>query len=676
MYAILIVVIDMDINLIKGVGDKSIELLSKMNLLTVNDLIMYYPYRYNVIRVISLEDAMDGETCTIKGIIDTEPRVSYISKGFNRMTFKVRSDNYLINVTIFNRAFYKQHLKLGRMINLIGKYDKEKNSFTASDIKFELIRGVKIEPVYHLVKGVKSNGLSKLIQECFNMRIDIDDYIPDCLSDKYKFMDKIEAAKNIHFPVSTDALKQARLREIYEEFFVFMFKMNYLKYKYDLNNEGLGRVVDKVKVDEFINALPFKLTDDQVSAVNDIYDDLLEPKRMNRLVLGDVGSGKTCVAEIGMYINYLSGYQSSMMAPTEILARQHYEGMTKLFSNTNVRVGLLVGSMKKSEKNKVCKELEEGKIDILVGTHALISDNVKFNNLGLVVTDEQHRFGVNQRSNLQNKGIMCDVLYLSATPIPRTYALTIYGDMDTSVIKTKPNGRKDIITKALKEKDLKNVLFHMLEEIKDGHQVYVVAPLIEDEEGESNMNDVVKLKEKFDMAFNHNVNVEILHGKMKNQEKDEVMERFKSGETQVLISTTVIEVGVDVKNSTMMVTFNAERFGLATLHQLRGRVGRNSLQSYCYLISDMDTPRLKVMEESNDGFYISEKDFELRGEGDLFGTRQSGDMVFKLADIRRDFKILTQCKMDASKFINENIVDNFSTYPQFRNIIKELEFID
>ena len=247
----------MDINLIKGVGDKSIELLSKMNLLTVNDLIMYYPYRYNVIRVVSMSEAMNGETCTIKGIIDTEPRVSYINKGFNRMTFKVRSDNYLINVTIFNRAFYKQHLKLGRMINLIGKYDREKNSFTASDIKFELIRGVKIEPVYHLVKGVKSSGLAKLIQECFNMRIDIDDYIPDYLSDKYKFMNKIDAAKIIHMPISTESLKQARLREIYEEFFVFMFKMNYLKYKYDLNNEGLGRVVDRTKVDEFIDALPF-----------------------------------------------------------------------------------------------------------------------------------------------------------------------------------------------------------------------------------------------------------------------------------------------------------------------------------------------------------------------------------------------------------------------------------
>ena len=676
MYAILIMVIVMDINVIKGVGDKSIELLSKMNLLTINDLITYYPYRYNVIRVIPLSEALNGEICTIKGIVDTEPKVSYINKNFNRMSFKLKTDSYLINVTIFNRAFYKQYLKLGRMINLVGKYDREKNSFTASDIKFELINGVKIEPVYHLVKGVKSNGLSKLIQECLKMNVDLEDYIPDYLSNRYGFMKKIDAARIIHFPTGAENLKKARLREIYEEFFVFMFKMNYLKYKYDLNNEGLGRVVDRRKVEEFINSLPFQLTEDQKLAVDDIYNDLLEPKRMNRLVLGDVGSGKTCVAEIGMYINYLSGYQSSMMAPTEILARQHYEGMTKLFSNTSVKVGLLVGSMKKNEKNKVCDRLENGEIDILVGTHALISENVKFKNLGLVITDEQHRFGVNQRSNLQNKGIMCDVLYLSATPIPRTYALTIYGDMDTSIIKTKPNGRKEIITKVLKEKDLKNVLFHMLEEIKNGHQIYVVAPLIEDEEGESNMNDVVKLKDKFDMAFQNKITVEILHGKMKNQEKDEVMERFKNGETKVLISTTVIEVGVDVKNSTMMVIFNAERFGLATLHQLRGRVGRNDLQSYCYLISDMDTPRLKVMEESNDGFYISEKDFELRGEGDLFGTRQSGDMVFKLADIRRDFKILYQCKQDASKFIQDNIVDNFSNYPQFRNIIKELEFID
>lgn len=666
----------MDINLVKGVGSKAFEYLSKLNLYTVEDLILYYPYRYNFIRIIPLIDAPENESVTIKGTVDTEPRVYYINKSLNKMTFRINTDGYLVNVTIYNRNFYKEYLKLGRIINLIGKYDRKKNIFTASDIKFEIIRDFKIEPVYHLVKGLSSKVLSKLIKECFNKPIDIDDYIPDYIVDKYKLMNKIKAAYAIHFPENTMLLKKARLREIYEEFFIFMFKMNYLKHKYDLNNQGLGRQVDRSKVDEFIKKLPFTLTPDQLSAVDDIYNDLLSPKRMNRLILGDVGSGKTCVASIGMYINYLSGYQSSMMAPTEILARQHYTSITDTFKNTDIKISLLTGSMKKSEKNKIYQELAEGKIDILIGTHALISDNVVFNNLGLVITDEQHRFGVNQRSNLQNKGIMSDVLYLSATPIPRTYALTIYGDMDTSVIKTKPSGRKDIITKVVKENNLKDVLYQMLEEIKQGHQIYVVAPLIEDEDGESNLNDVSKLKEKFDLAFNHSIRVEILHGKMKNSDRDAIMEEYKNGQIKVLISTTVIEVGVDVKNSTMMVIFNAERFGLSTLHQLRGRVGRNSVQSYCYLISNMDIPRLKVMEESNDGFYISEKDFELRGEGDLFGTKQSGDMVFKLADIRRDYKVLLQCKKDANEFIINNLKDNFSNYPEFRKIIKDLEFID
>ena len=666
----------MDILNIKGLGPKTLEYLEKLNLYTIQDLIEYYPYRYNIIKISNLKDVQDGEQCTIKGIVDTEPRVSYINKRFNRMTFRVNSDGILINITIFNRAFYKQHLKLGRMINIIGKYDKLKNSITASDIKFEIIRDTKIEPVYHLVNGIKSNNLSNIIKECYNYKIDLNDYIPNYLIERYNFLNKLQSSYNIHFPTSTDLLKQSKISTIYEEFFIFMFKMHYLKHKYDLNNQGLKRMVPYDAVNEFIEHLPFTLTPDQLTSVKDIYNDLTADYRMNRLVLGDVGSGKTLVAEIAMYINYLSGYQSAMMAPTEILATQHYENMTKLFKDYDIKIGLLVGSMKKSEKNKVCKQLENGEIDFLVGTHALISDNVTFNNLGLVITDEQHRFGVNQRSNLQNKGMLCDVLYLSATPIPRTYALTIYGDMETSIIKTKPSGRKDIITKLVKNKNLKDVLFHMLAEIKDGHQIYVVSPLIEDEEGESDLETVYELKDKFDTAFNNKVNIGILHGKMKPSEKDEIMESFKKGDTKVLISTTVIEVGVDVKNSTMMVIFNAERFGLATLHQLRGRVGRNDLQSYCYLISDYEAERLKVMEQSNDGFYISEQDFKLRGEGDLFGTRQSGDMVFKMCDIRRDFKILNQCKNDAKEFIKENAVNNFSTYPQFKTLIKELEFID
>ena len=665
----------MDIELVKGVGKVTLEYLKKLQIFTINDLIEYYPYRYNIIRIVPIKDATLGETCTIRGIIDTEPKATYI-KRLNKLSFRVLTDNYLVNVVIFNRAFMKNQLKIGRMINLTGKYDDKRNQFTASDINFEMINGSKIYPVYHLINGLKNKTLTNIIREAINSNITLEDYIPDYLVLKYNFLDKYKASLIIHDPNDYNDLKKAKLRTIYEELFIFMFKMNYLKYKYTLDNVGIQRRVDKKLVEEYIGNLPFKLTDDQLNTVKEIYHDLTHKERMNRLILGDVGSGKTCVAEIAMYINYLSGYQSAMMAPTEILARQHYEGISKDFSRYGIRVGLLVGSLKKSEKNKVCEQLVNGGIDVLIGTHALISEGVEFNNLGLVITDEQHRFGVNQRSNLQNKGQLCDVLYLSATPIPRTYALTIYGDMDTSLIKTKPSGRKEIITKVFNMKQIKDVLSSMLNEIKNGHQVYVVAPLIEDEDGNSDLNDVIKLKDKFNVAFNNRVNIEILHGKMKNKEKDEVMESFKNGITKVLISTTVIEVGVDVKNSTMMVIFNAERFGLATLHQLRGRVGRNDLQSYCYLLSDKDVPRLKVMEESNDGFYISEKDFELRGEGDLFGTKQSGDMVFKMANIKRDYKILVQCKNDAKIFVEENYVNNFSSYKQFKNLIKEIEFID
>ena len=666
----------MDISGIKGIGTKTYELLHKLNIYTVDDLINYYPYRYNVIKVIPLVEAEDGEAVTIKGIVDTEPRVSYINRSLNRMSFKVLTDNFLINVTIFNRAFYKQHLHVGRMINLIGRYERKNNTFTASDIKFEIINGTKVEPVYHLVNGLKSKNLNKIINEGFKYVNSSTDYIPQYLVNKYEFINKVDALKELHNPEGSELLKKAKLRLIYEEFFQFMFKTNYLRYKYDLNNVGLGRDINREDVDAFISSLPFSLTVDQETAVNDIYNDLTSPKRMNRLVLGDVGSGKTVVAIIGLYINYLAGYQGSMMAPTEILARQHYANVTNMFKDTDIKVALLVGSMKVSEKKKIYQMLESGEIDILIGTHALISEGVTFKNLGFVITDEQHRFGVNQRSNLQNKGMLCDVLYLSATPIPRTYALTIYGDMDTSIIKTKPSGRKDIITKLKKESELKDVLTHMVEEIKEGHQIYVVAPLIEDEDGNSNLNDVVKLKEKFDLAFQNKIRVEILHGKMSNKDKDMIMSEYKNGDIKVLISTTVIEVGVDVKNSTMMVIFNAERFGLATLHQLRGRVGRNDVQSYCYLISNYDKERLHVMEESNDGFYISEQDFKLRGGGDLFGTRQSGDMVFKIGDLRRDYKILVQCKNDAGIFLQDNIKNDFKDYPQYKEIVKELEFID
>ena len=396
---------------------------------------------------------------------------------------------------------------------------------------------------------------------------------------------------------------------------------------------------------------------------------MISKKRMNRLILGDVGSGKTSVAAYAIYLNYLSGYQTAFMAPTEILAHQHYKSLRKLFDNTNMCVEVITGHMSKKEKSAIYKRLINKEIDLLIGTHALISDDLKFNKLGLIITDEQHRFGVMQRNNLENKGIKPDVLYLSATPIPRTYALTIYGDTDVSIIKTKPVGRKEIITKVYKEKDIKEVLLKMYEQIKLGHQVFVVSPLIENEE--SDLNSVVKLKEKFQMAFK-NYKVEIIHGKMKQEVKDAIMNAFLNKQIDVLISTTVIEVGIDVPNATIMAIYNAERFGLATLHQLRGRVGRGEYQSYCFLISDKDNDRLKVMEESNDGFYITEKDFEQRREGDLFGTKQSGDMVFKIADIKRDYSILVQTQKDSLDFVKNK---KYLEYDHYLRLVDDLNFL-
>ena len=475
----------------------------------------------------------------------------------------------------------------------------------------------------------------------------------------------MEAVKEIHSPSNKKIFNEAKKRLVYEELFKFMFKMNYLKYKRTDGDYGLERKVDYKKIETFIKTLPFELTTDQDKAVQDIYRDLTTKKRMNRLLLGDVGSGKTVVSEISLYINYLGGYQGVLMAPTEVLAQQHYETISKDLKDLNI--ALLVGSQKASEKKKILSDLINGKIDILIGTHAILSDNVVFNNLGLVITDEQHRFGVNQRKIIQNKGVMTDILYMSATPIPRTYALALYGDMDMSIIKTKPSGRKEIKTVVKKESEIKDVLENIWSELKQGHQIYVVAPLIEDEE-ESNINDIKKLKENLDKAFGKKVNIEILHGKMKKQDKNKVMEDYKNKKIQILISTTVIEVGVDVKNATVMVIYNAEKFGLATLHQLRGRVGRNDFESYCYLICNQDIERLKVMEESNDGFYISEKDFELRGQGDLLGVKQSGDMTFKIADLKRDFKILLQAKEDTSDYLK-----NFDNNILYKDIMTSLD---
>ncbi len=663
----------MELNNIEGITSKYIKLLNTLGIYSVEDLLEYYPYRYQVYNIDNANTIKDKTNVIIEGTVNSIPLVRYIKRKFNILSFKMISNLKEINVTIYNRAFMKTSLTPLKEITVIGKYDEKKNLIVANTIILNKINTGSIESVYHLTNGLTNNQINKFIRIASSKNLLIYDYIPEYLNTRYKLIAKEEAIRKIHFPRDINEVKEAKLKLIYEELFKFMFKINYLKYEKTKENKKNTKTCPRDKLDSFVDSLPFSLTKDQISSINDIYKDMTSNKRMNRLICGDVGSGKTIVAIIASYICYLSGFQTALMVPTEILAKQHYENICKLFSGLAIKTKLLLGKTKKTDKEKIYEELKGGEIDLLIGTHSILNERVEFKKLGLVITDEQHRFGVHQRENLRTKGELPDILYMSATPIPRTYALTIYGDMDISLIKTKPNGRKEVKTIIKSESEIKDVLYMMLEEIKKGHQVYVVSPLIE--ENSSSLSSALELEDKIKVAFNNKIKVGLLHGKLSNDEKEKIMNEFKNGDIKVLVSTTVIEVGVDVENATMMVIFNADRFGLATLHQLRGRIGRNNFDCSCILIGKLNQ-RLKVLEESNDGFYITEKDYEMRKEGDLFGVKQSGDMTFKIADIKRDFKILLKAKEDSNKFIEENKENHFKNYEKYYKIISEIKSLD
>lgn len=656
---------------LKGIGPKTLNLLNKLGINDSKDLVTYYPFRYDVIKRSDVSVLNQDDKIIIDGVVESIPSLFRFKGKMDKMNFNFNTGDMLLKVVIYNRGFLKSKLNPGTNITIIGKYDKLHNTVIASDIRFELLGdATKIEPIYHSTFGLSSKQISNYINQLLNEELKIKSYVPDYLIDKYKFISKSKSINIIHNPNQANNLKQAINHLKYEELFMFMLKMNNLK-ENQTNKIGLKREVSYSLVTEFINKLPFKLTIDQETSIKEIYDDLISGKRMNRLLQGDVGSGKTVVAMIAMYINYLSGYQSALMVPTEILANQHFINATKLFKDYGIKVELLKGKMKVTEKRNIYEGLENGDIDIIIGTHALIQEEVKYHNLGFVITDEQHRFGVNQRGNLKNKGVTPDVLYMSATPIPRTYALTVYGDMDISNIKTMPEGRKEVITYLKHNKEIKEVLNLMYHELKQSHQVYVIAPLIE-ESDKIDLENVYELETKMNKAFGKLYNIGVLHGKMTNQEKDKVMNDFRENKIQILISTTVIEVGVDVKNATTMVIFDSYRFGLSALHQLRGRVGRSELQSYCILISEKDVERLNILTKTNDGFKVSEEDFRLRGSGDLFGVRQSGEMAFQLADIKQDFKILLKAKEDSLEFIKSN---NYND-PKYSFIKDKIEAIN
>lgn len=638
----------MELEKLDKIGPKTAKTLNNLGIYNAEDLIRNYPYRFLIFAKRDINNPKYYDEFVSDGIVESMTTLNFFRGKMNRLTFRCNVQNKIVKVVIFNRAFLKPNIIIGKEVTIIGKYDPKKETIVATNIRLGNLNKVEIEPVYHLCKGITSKQMNSFIKKALCV-VKENNNIPKELISKYNLMSEDEAVRIIHNPKDENSLKTALKTLKYEEIFTYMKNIKLLKKKNEIHKNVYKKEVSLNMVHYFINSLPFKLTIDQEKIVFKMLDEICGDTLMNRLLQGDVGSGKTIVAFIISYALYTGGYQTAFMAPTEVLARQHYKNACDLFKDTNFKVGLLTGKMTLKEKRKVYEKIEKNEIDMLIGTHALISDKVVWNNLGLVITDEQHRFGVNQRQTLKNKGLNVEVLMMSATPIPRTYALTIYGDTDTSSIKTKPSGRIPVITKVKKEDEIKDVLEGIYKALKNQNQVYVIAPMIE-ENYDSNYANVYDLKHKFNLAFK-NYNVEVLHGKMTNEEKEKVMDEYAKGNIDILISTTVIEVGVDVKNATVMVIFDADRFGLSTLHQLRGRVGRNSLQSYCYLVSDKDTKRLKIMEEENDGYKISEADFKLRGQGDLFGSRQSGALSFKLSDVRKDYDLLVKVRDDVNELV-------------------------
>jgi len=657
---------------IEGVGEKTQELLGKLQIHNIEDLINYYPFRYEILRRSNITDIKDGEKIIIDGAVEGQPTIIYLSKKLKKVIFRINTDKNILNVTVYNKVYLVDELKNIRHVTVIGKYDKLRNTVVASDVRMDrLPPEAKIESIYYTTNGLSKKSISRFITSLIMGGYKPKELLPKYIVSKYNLLTKYEAISEIHIPKDVISLKRARQRLKYEELFLYLLKINYLKEYINSKEKKEKREINREDVNKFISLLPFSLTPDQKTVVDEIIDDMTSEKVMNRLLQGDVGSGKTIVALIASYANILANYQTAIMVPTEILAMQHYHETKKLFENYNINVEVLTSSTSSKERMRILTELENGVVHIIVGTQSLIQDNVKFYNLGLVVTDEQHRFGVNQRMAIKNKGSKPDVLSMSATPIPRTYALTVYGDMEVSSIKTKPVGRKDVITYFKREKDMMSILELMKQELDLKHQIYVIAPMINGDD-DSELESVQDLVEKMNKAFGKIAKIGAIHGKLEPKEKNKIMSDYEKRKLDILISTTVIEVGVNVPNASMIVIFDANLFGLSTIHQLRGRVGRSNIQSYCVLIAKDYHEKLKFLETCSDGFKISEYDFTTRGEGDLFGIRQSGDTGLVLANIKKDFQMLLKARDDVLEFIPK-LFEHKDEYPDLYQVLQELE---
>jgi len=663
---------------IKGIGPKMKEKLHRNSIYDCFDMINKFPSRYDIFQLTSLKDVIDNQRATLEGKVSSVAVVSYIRKNFTRLSFKVVIEDREFKVSIFNREFLKNKLEIGTDIVITGTIDRLVNTFSAATLKLKKNFKNEIEPIYNL-DGISDNQFNKLVklsmEEYGHL---IQDELPKKLIVKYRLIRYDELLRIVHNPVTMADMEKIDRRIKYEELFKFQFKMQYLR----LKNKSKKNAIKKYNIDHvklFIGRLPFELTKDQKRATNEIIKDVKSPYVMNRLLQGDTGSGKTVVAAITMFCVLSAGYQVALMAPTEILAKQHYKTMKKYFEGTPYTVIYLSGKLSLAERKEKLRIIMQDTSILVVGTHALFSEDVRYNNLGYVITDEQHRFGVNQRRKLREKGFNPDVLYMSATPIPRTLAISLFGDMDITSIHEKPKDRIVVETKLFSNNQIDLVYLLIDEQLRLGHQVYVVSPLILESET-LDLSNAQKVYSELRKKFSE-YEVGIIHSKIKQDDKDQVMEDINNNKINLLVSTTVIEVGVDVPNATLMVVLDSDRFGLSQLHQLRGRIGRSNLKSYCLLVykeNSESKDRLEILEKTDDGFLLSEEDLKIRGPGDFFGYRQSGDLKFKRASIVDDLKILEVAKEDALEILKDSKTyreDQYKyIYNYLKTVIKERNF--
>lgn len=644
-----------------GVGEKRKDALKKLNITTIWDLLTFFPFRYEDLTVKEIDKIEDRQKVVLQGVVIAPPYVNYYGHRKSMLSFRINVDRVIVPVTFFNQPYLAKQIEEGKTLKVFGTWDARRMQLSGIKLLGEANDTDDFEPVYHSNKNITHGTIKKFVQQAWEKyHMSLKEILPTSLRESYQLLPIKKAIYNMHFPENPSTMNVARETIIFTEFFLFQYQIQYRRMKHKKVNAGKSIPYDVNELKDFFAQLPFELTDAQKSSVNTISADMKRNSQMYRLLQGDVGSGKTIVAAGGIVAAQSGGVQSAFMAPTEILAEQHYNSLKKVYEHSNIQISLLTGSTTASERKKILEKLSMNKIDLLIGTHALIQDDVVFHNLGFIVIDEQHRFGVEQRRVLREKGDHPDVLFMTATPIPRTLSITAYGEMDVTVLDEMPPGRLPVQTHWIRKKQLEQLMKTIDKELKKQSQAYVISPLIEESDA-MDLENAIKLAEIYDTYFSPEYTVALLHGRMSSSEKEEIMERFKNHEIDILVSTTVIEVGVDVSNATMMVIHDADRFGLAQLHQLRGRVGRSNKQSYCILVADPKSEngikRMQIMTETTDGFKISQKDLEMRGPGEFFGKKQSGVPEFKVGDLIEDERTMEIARIEAANLLNnkENI---------------------